>query len=97
MPCAPAPALGISPEDRRELLQVVGLRSVPQSVALRARIVLGAAEGIGNKVLARQLATSFRRSCFGGAAIRQRVWWGFWKIGLVPAGRRRSLRSRRRR
>ena len=58
MPCAPAPALRISPEDRRELLQVVGLRSVPQSVALRARIVLGAAEGIGNKVLARQLATS---------------------------------------
>jgi len=58
MPCPPAPALRISPEDRRELLQVVGLRSVPQSVALRARIVLGAAEGIGNKVLARQLATS---------------------------------------
>jgi len=58
MPCAPAPALRISPEDRHELLQVVGLRSVPQSVALRARIVLGAAEGIGNKVLARQLATS---------------------------------------
>jgi transposase len=58
MPCAPAPALGISPADRRELLQVIGLRSVPQSVALRARIVLGAAEGIGNKVLARQLATS---------------------------------------
>jgi transposase len=58
MPCAPAPALGISDEDRRELLQVIGLRSVPQSVALRARIVLGAANGIGNKVLARQLATT---------------------------------------
>jgi transposase len=58
MPCAPAPALTVSDEDRRELLQVVGLRSVPQSVALRARIVLGAADGIGNKVLARQLATS---------------------------------------
>ena len=58
MPCAPAPALGISDEDRRELLQVVGLRSAPQSVALRARIVLGASDGIGNKVLARQLATS---------------------------------------
>lgn len=58
MPCAPAPALGISDEDRQELLQVVGLRSVPQSVALRARIVLGAADGIGNKVLARQLNTS---------------------------------------
>lgn len=40
------------------MLQVVGLRSVRQSVALRARIVLGAANGIGNKVLARQLATT---------------------------------------
>ena len=40
------------------MLQVVGLRSAPQSVALRARIVLGASDGIGNKVLARQLATS---------------------------------------
>jgi transposase len=58
MPCAPAPALGLSDEDRQELLQVVGLRSVPQSVALRARIVLGAADGIGNKVLARRLNTS---------------------------------------
>jgi transposase len=58
MPCAPAPALGISDEDRQELLQVIGLRSAPQSVALRVRIVLGAADGIGNKVLARQLNTS---------------------------------------
>ena len=58
MPCAPAPALRVRPEDRRELLQVVDLRSVPQSIALRARIVLGAAEGTGNKVLARQLSTS---------------------------------------
>ena len=40
------------------MLQVVGFRSVPQSVALRARIVLGAADGIGNNVLARQLDTS---------------------------------------
>lgn len=58
MPCAPAPALGINSEERRELLRVAGLRSIPQSVALRARIILGAAEGIGNKVLARQLTTS---------------------------------------
>lgn len=38
--------------------QILALRSVPQSVALRARIILGAAEGIANKVLARQLGTS---------------------------------------
>lgn len=58
MPCAPAPALGISDEDRRELQQILALRSIPQSNALRARIILGAAEGIANKVLARQLGTS---------------------------------------
>jgi transposase len=58
MPRAPAAALAVTDEERRELLQLVGLRSVPQSVALRARIVLGAADGVGNKVLARQLTTS---------------------------------------
>lgn len=40
------------------MVQVIGLRSVPQSVALRVRIVLGAAEGLANKALARQLSTS---------------------------------------
>jgi transposase len=58
MPRAPAAALVVTDEQRRELLQVIGLRSVPQSVALRVRIILSAAEGIGNKVLARQLSTS---------------------------------------
>ena len=58
MPCAPSPALGISDEDRRELQQLLALRSIPQSVSLRARILLGAADGIANKVLARQLGTS---------------------------------------
>jgi transposase len=58
MPCRPAAALRISPEDRHELLQLLALRTVPQGVVLRARIVLGAADGTGNKVLARQLATS---------------------------------------
>jgi len=58
MPHAPAAALAVTDEERRELLKFAGLRSVPQSVALRARIVLGAADGVGNKVLARQLATS---------------------------------------
>ena len=42
---APAAALVIGEEDRHELLRVIGLRSVPQSVALRVRIVLGASEG----------------------------------------------------
>lgn len=58
MPRAPAAALVVSDEERRELVRFSASRSIPQSVALRARIVLGAADGVGNKVLARQLATS---------------------------------------
>ncbi len=58
MPRPPAAALVITEQDRRELLRCLNLRSIPQSVALRARIVLGASEGRGNKVLARQLNTS---------------------------------------
>lgn len=58
MPRAPASALVVTAQQRRELTQFTGLRSVPQGVALRVRIVLGAADGIGNKVLARQLTTS---------------------------------------
>lgn len=33
-------------------------RAAPQGIAMRARIVLGAADGVANKVLARQLSTS---------------------------------------
>lgn len=58
MPRAAAPPLPLTQLEREELLQVSKLRSTPQSVALRVRIVLSAAEGIANKVLARQLSTT---------------------------------------
>lgn len=58
MPLAPAPALALSDRERRELRQLTSSRSAPQGIALRAQIVLGAADGVGNKVLARQLSTS---------------------------------------
>jgi len=58
MPLAPAAALDVSDGQRGELIQLISARNAPQGIVLRARIVLGAAEGIGNKVLARQLATS---------------------------------------
>ena len=58
MPRAAAPALPLSQKQRQELLRVQRLRSTPQSVALRIQIVLGAADGIANKVLARQLLTT---------------------------------------
>ena len=58
MPRAAAPRLPLTEREREELLQVSKVRSTPQSVALRIQIVLRAAEGIANKVLARQLSTS---------------------------------------
>ena len=58
MPSAPASALDVSKADRQELSVLTGSRAVPQGIAMRARIVLGAADGVANKVLARQLSTS---------------------------------------
>jgi transposase len=58
MPLAPAPALAVSDGERRELTQLTTSRGAPQGVTLRAKIVLGAADGVGNKVLARKLSTS---------------------------------------
>src|SRR5215468_640055 len=58
MPRAAAPPLPLTEREREQLLQLMKLRSTPQSVALRIQIVLRAAEGIANKVLARQLSTT---------------------------------------
>lgn len=43
-----APALAVTNAERRELA-ALSARSAPQGVALRARIVLGAADGVANK------------------------------------------------
>jgi transposase len=58
MPRAPARALTLAARERQELLQVSRHRSTPQSIVLRTKIVLGAAEGVANKKLARQLSTT---------------------------------------
>ena|SRR6185437_13320217 len=58
MPFAPASALDVSDADWRELSVLSSARAAPQGIAMRARIVLGAAAGVANKVLARQLSTS---------------------------------------
>src|SRR5262245_57795240 len=58
MPLAPAPCLAVTDTERQDLSTLTSTRSVPQGIALRAKIILGAADGIANHVLARQLATS---------------------------------------
>jgi transposase len=58
MPLPPAPKLSLSDSERRQLLRISRHRSTPRGVALRVNIVLGAAEGVANHVLARNLSTS---------------------------------------
>lgn len=51
-------ALTITPENRRELERIVRSGKTEQRIALRARIILGAAEGKSNNALANELGTS---------------------------------------
>ena len=53
-----AESLSVSPRDRRELVRLVRNPRTPQKLALRASIVLGAADGVSNNQLAQELATS---------------------------------------
>ena len=54
----PAPALRVSREDREWLETLLRSGKTPQRVALRARLVLGAAEGRANRALAQELGIS---------------------------------------
>ena len=58
MPLPPAPKLSLTVSDRKQLLEISRHRSTPRGIVLRVDIVLGAAEGIANHVLARNLSTS---------------------------------------
>src|SRR5215831_18362301 len=58
MPLPPAPKLSLSDSDRKHLLEISRHRSTPRGIALRIDILLGAAEGIANHLLARNLYTS---------------------------------------
>ncbi len=58
MPLPPAARLLVSEGDRKELLALTRQRSIPRGILLRVSIVLGAAEGRANHVLARDLSTT---------------------------------------
>lgn len=58
MPRPPAAPLPVTDPERKELLQLSRHRSVPQSIVLRVNIILGAADGVPNKALARRLSTT---------------------------------------
>jgi len=58
MPLPPAPKLVLTDSERKQLLAISRHRSTPRGIVLRLNIVLGAAEGVANHVLARNLSTS---------------------------------------
>jgi transposase len=58
MPLPPAVGLTLSDAERKQLEALGRQRSSPRGIVLRINIVLGAAEGLANRVLARKLSTS---------------------------------------
>ena len=58
MPLPPAPKLVLTASERTQILALSRHRATPRGIVLRLNIVLGAAQGIANHVLARNLSTS---------------------------------------
>ena len=58
MPLPPADRLSLSEADRKQLMALGHHRGSPRGIVLRINIVLGAGEGLANRVLARKLCTS---------------------------------------
>jgi len=58
MPLPPAPRLLLADSDRKQLVTLSRQRNIPRGILLRVNIVLGAAEGLANHLLARDLSTS---------------------------------------
>lgn len=67
-------AITLTDEERRGLVALVRRHTTPQQVALRARIVLAAAEGRNNAEVARDLGVDVETA---------RLWRGRW-LGLQP-------------
>ena len=58
MPLPPAAPLALTDADRKQLAALSRQRSIPQGILLRVNVVLGAADGQANHVLARDLSTT---------------------------------------
>jgi len=76
----PADRIVLSAPDRDALLRVVRAHSTPQQLGLRARIILMAADGIANRVIARELAIS---------VLTVRLWRRRWDAEPAPDAARR--------
>ena len=58
MPLPAAPRLNLTESERKQLLAISRHRGTPRGIVLRINIVIGAADGMANHVLARSLSTS---------------------------------------
>jgi DNA-binding NarL/FixJ family response regulator len=58
MPLSPAAGLALSDAERKQLVALGRQRSSPRGIVQRVNIILGAAEGLANRVVARKLSTS---------------------------------------
>ena len=58
MPLPPAPPLAVMDADRKQLVALSRQRSIPRGILLRVNIILGAAGGRANHLLARDLSTT---------------------------------------
>ena len=58
MPLPSAAALHLSNAERKQLVTISRQRITPRGIVLRINIILGAADGMANRVLARKLSTS---------------------------------------
>jgi transposase len=58
MPLPPASKLALTDPERKQLQAISRHRNTPRGIALRVNIILGAADGAANHVLARTLSTS---------------------------------------
>jgi transposase len=67
-------AITLADDERRGLVALVRRHTTPQQIALRARIVLAAAEGRNNAEIARELGVGVETA---------RLWRGRW-LGLRP-------------
>lgn len=58
MPLPAAPLLDVTAADRKQLVTLSRQRSIPRGILLRVNVILGAAEGRANHLLARELSTT---------------------------------------
>src|SRR4051812_2956151 len=89
MPLPAAAGLVLSEAERNQLKAIRRHRSTPRGIVLRINIVLGAADGIANRILARRLSTSVP------TVLLWRKRYGSGGLGGILEDRPRSGRPKR--